>query len=545
MNKKRLSVLLTTALIVLSTTTTAFAETKNSTKTHTAALVQVNNEIGTTSDSVVVSGLSAGDIVKLYSASVGDTLLTSATVATGATSVKVSTDKLVATGGTIYLTITKSGSTTEGKRISVKYGSETVSKPISKSLVKITNNLGTTNDTIEVSGLVSDDVVKVYTLEKNKTAIATETVEKNATSVTIKTDKLKASGGIVFLTVTNANKTESKKVAIIYSSEKSKPITNKSVKITNNAGTTNDTIEVSGLVSGDIVNVYSSERSTTAIATATVGSGATSATIKTDKLKTSGGVVFLTVTNANKTESKKVAVNYISESGTKNGKDKKDDKKKTTALVTVTNNTGTTDDSIAVSCLTAGDVVKVYSTADATTAMATATVASGATSVKITTDQLVAAGGTIYVGVTRSGSTTESSRIAVKYASETASKPLSKDSVKITNNAGTTSDSIVVSGLTAGDVIKVYSTADSTTVIATATVAAGATSVTLNTDKLVAKGGVVFITVTNANKTESSKVAVNYTAESGTSTDKDKKNKDNKNKNKDNKKTTVSTAVSS
>lgn len=425
MNKKRLSVLLTTALIVLSTSVPVFADTKSPAKTTTATLIQVNNEIGTTCDSVVVSGLSAGDVVKLYSASVGNTLLTSATVATGATSVKVSTDKLVATGGTIYLTITKSGSTTEGKRVAVKYDSEKVTKPVSKSLVKITNN----------------------------------------------------------------------------------------------AGTTNDTISVSGLVAGDVVKVYSSEKSTTVIATATVASDAKSATIKTNQLKTSGGVLFISVTNVNKTESKKVAVNYISESGTNN----KDGKKKTTPLVTVTNKAGTTKDTIAVSGLLSGDVVKVYSTADATTAIATATVAAGATSVKITTDKLLAAGGTIYVGVTSNGSTTESSRITVKYNSETPSKPILKKSVKITNGTGTTNDTIAVSGLTAGDVIKVYSTANGTTAIATATVATGATSVTINTDKLVAKGGVVFVTVTNTNKAESSKVAVNYAAESRTSTDKDKK----------------------
>ncbi|MGZ4135917.1 MAG: hypothetical protein ACXVPC_12225, partial [Tumebacillaceae bacterium] len=73
--------------------------------------------------------------------------------------------------------------------------------------------------------------------------------------------------------------------------------------------------------------------------------------------------------------------------------------------ITATNNAGATD-SVFVDKLNANDKVRVYASATATTPLATATVATGQTSVTVNNLDLGANAGTVYVMIVSNGQST-------------------------------------------------------------------------------------------------------------------------------------------
>ena len=91
----------------------------------------------------------------------------------------------------------------------------------------------------------------------------------------------------------------------------------------------------------------------------------------------------------------------------------------TTSNMTVNNNLGA-NDSLSITSLRSGNLVRVYADANATTPIATKTVASGQTSVNFTGLDLGAAAGTLYVTVAFDSkpSTTEGVRIPVAFQAE-------------------------------------------------------------------------------------------------------------------------------
>ncbi|MGG0884345.1 hypothetical protein ABE215_02290 [Brevibacillus parabrevis] len=85
--------------------------------------------------------------------------------------------------------------------------------------------------------------------------------------------------------------------------------------------------------------------------------------------------------------------------------------------------------------------------------------------------------------------------------------------IAVTNNPVGTNDTVVVSSLVAGDVVKVYDAATNGTKIGEATVAVGQTSATVTITQLGVASGSVWVTVTNTGKTESNRVEQTYSAE--------------------------------
>jgi len=88
--------------------------------------------------------------------------------------------------------------------------------------------------------------------------------------------------------------------------------------------------------------------------------------------------------------------------------------------------------------------------------------------------------------------------------------PISASKVKLENNKGK-DDKISVSGLVKGDVIKVYNASSKGQVIAQNT--AGSSTLTLSVKQIGLKSGKVYISVTKAGMTESSRVGISYTGE--------------------------------
>ncbi|HDX9708096.1 TPA: hypothetical protein ROY17_005938, partial [Bacillus thuringiensis] len=127
--------------------------------------------------------------------------LEKAYVAKDATEVKIEkADLLVSTGGTVYVTVTKSNKD-ESKRVTVKYEAEPTTVAPAVEKITVSNNKVEAEDTITVSELKKGDIVRVYEETKDGEAIATakaETFAEEKTEAIIKkVDLLKTTGGTV------------------------------------------------------------------------------------------------------------------------------------------------------------------------------------------------------------------------------------------------------------------------------------------------------------------------------------------------------------
>ncbi|WP_215573258.1 IMP dehydrogenase [Bacillus mycoides] len=161
-----------------------------------------NNKKGA-EDTIKVTDLTEGDIVKVYNvAKDGEVKATSEAVADGGkeATIKVK-DLLESTGGTVYVTVTKPNKD-ESSRTAVKYTTEPVTTAPAADTITVANNKKLAEDTIKVTGLAEGDIVTVYDAATKGNTVATETVAKEKQEVEIKkADLLKATGGTVYVSV--------------------------------------------------------------------------------------------------------------------------------------------------------------------------------------------------------------------------------------------------------------------------------------------------------------------------------------------------------
>ncbi len=464
--------------------------------------VIVTNNVGK-ADTVYVKDISGGDIVKVYNASSGGTLLGSKNAAASATDATITIAQLGAAGGSVYVSVISSGKS-ESARVRAYYDGEPVSGELSANNISITNNAGAP-DTIYVSGLVSGDTVKVYNAPRGGTLLGTGAVPSSKTSVTIPIAQLGAGSGSVYVTVTKADSQESSRVAASFGpeGESAAPGINKII-VTNNVGKA-DTVYVSGLNGSDVVNVYSSGTQGTLLGTAAAAAAGTDVTVTVPQLGTGAGKIYVAVTSTGRTESGRVEVSYKGESSSDNARNEN---------ISVTNNAGAAD-TVYVSGLTAGDVIRVYDSALGGTLLGTATVASTSTDATVTVPQLGTGAGSVYVTVTNSNKA-ESGRIEASFSAEDYSAAPAPDNIIVTNNIPGTPDTIYVSGLKAGDLVKAYSAAVQGTLLGSATVSGSDTHAVISIPQLGSGQASVYITVTSPNRLESSRKEAAYSAEGRT-----------------------------
>ncbi len=494
--------------LYVSNTTADKAESVRTTKTYTSEITGApslstikvtNNKVGT-SDTVVVTELAVGDIVKVFTASTGGTELGTATVASGQTSVSISINQLGTAVGKVYVTVKKTGKI-ESPRAIAPYTSETSIAPKATNIV-VTNNFVGTNDTVAVSGLLANDVVTVYDVSTGGTALGTATVASDATSATLSTAQLGSNAASIYVTVTSTNKLESLRTMKAYIAEPTTSTpTASNITVTNNKVGTSDTVVVTDLAPTDVVKVYSASTGGTALGNATVATGETTATVTIAQIGAAAGKVYVSTTTVGKVESARLAASYTSETSAPT----------TAAKITVTNNYVGTDDTVAVTGLLAGDVVKVYNVSTGGTAIDTATVASGETSATASIEQLSIIAGKVYVSIT-STNKLESLRVYESYVAEKTE--VTVGNITVTNNTVGTPDTVAVTGLAAGDIVKVYSASTAGTTLGTATVATSATSATISITQLGTTSGKVYVTVKNATRLESARTEKAYLAES-------------------------------
>ena len=450
-------------------------------------------------DTITVKNLSSGAIINVYDAESDGELLGTKTAS--GTSATISIDQLGESAGSIYMTVTTSGKT-ESARTKVEYEAESASDALNSGDVTVVNNSGA-SDTISITGLSSGDVVKVYKASSGGTYIASTTATGDLTT-TITISQLGTSSGSTYLTVTTSGKTESSRTEIAYSAESTAPSVT-DVTIVNNAGIS-DTIAVSNLTSGDIVNICSDSTGDTLLGTATASSSDTSVTITISQLSSAAGYVYISVTNRDCAESSLTKVSYLAEQTT-DAPDESD--------IYIENNASGTSDTVTVYSLVSGDIVKVYDESD--NLLGKATVSSGNTSATVTISELGSSGGTICISVKTKGKL-ESDTTAYTFSSEIQSAAPYAGNVAVINNSSSADDTVTVAGLAATDYIKVYNASSSGTLLGYATVTSGSTSVTISISQLGTAAGTIYVSVTSVGKTESYRTAVDYVAEESSST---------------------------
>ena len=196
---------------------------------------------------------------------------------------------------------------------SYTFAMETTKAP-STSNIKITNNYVGIDDIIEVTGLVQGDIVNVYSASSGGELIGSATVAEGQTSVTITKPQLGISWGYIYVSAKSINKYESSRVQKQYDSEpKTAAPYQGYITVTNNYAGIDDTIQVTGLVQGDIVNVYTASSGGELIGSATVAAGQTSVTLTKPQLGVESGYIYVSVKSINMYESSRVSRQYSSE----------------------------------------------------------------------------------------------------------------------------------------------------------------------------------------------------------------------------------------
>ncbi len=472
------------------------AETKSDGTTQ-GNIIVTNNVTGT-ADTILVTGVTGGDVIKVYDASTGGKILGSATVPAETSYITLSVQQLGVGSGSVYVTIT-SPNKLESDRIKADYSSEAVTPAITSSAVTINNHSGAP-DTLEITGLTEGDTVRVYDSLYGGKILGTATVGSYGTYATVSVPQLGTTAGSVYITVTSVNKLESERTKVDYSGESQSEVVNPgNIIITNNAGAS-DTLQVTGLKLQDQIRVYSAERGGTLLGSASVTEGNV-ATVSIVQLSMEAGSVYISITNTNRMESPRIKIDYEAEAKSE---------PILAEQTSVSNNVGTSD-TVRVSGLSGGDTLKIYDTSMAGNLLGTALVGTYETSVEISVTQLGSTAGSLYITRT-SKNKLESVRTKVDYIAEAQSMPPDKSLVTVINNAGL-SDTIRVSGLQGGDVVKVYDTARAGTLLGTETVSTYGSSVTLSVTQLGTQGGSIYLTVTHPAKLESDRTKVEFGAE--------------------------------
>lgn len=459
--------------------------------------ISITNNV-TLDDTVYLTELSEGDLVKVYDAAAGGTLLGSAVVENGATNVTVTISQLGTGSGSVYISVTSAGKT-ESHRIEAAYEAEASSDALDSDQIVAVNNLTGIADTIHVSGLNENDVVKIYSAATQGKLLGTATVAEGETEVIISVTQLGTVDGSVYVSVTRLGKKESTRIEAHYTAE-DKSIAPTSIIVTNNAGAS-DTVVITGLMPGDLVQVYSKALGGTLLGSVAAGTSSTEAIVAIPQLGSSAGSVYVSVTSKNKGESIRTEAPYAAE--TQSGASDTSD-------VIIVNNAGIAS-TVTVKNLKDNDLVKVYSAASGGALLGSGTVETYYTEVTISVSQLGSAGGTVYISVT-SENQLESSRTAVSYGSKAATAALEPTGITTVNNYGI-ADTVTAAGLESGTVVKVYREASGGTAIGSAEVSNGKSEATVSITQLGTGEGTIYVTATGKGRTESGRTAVAYPAE--------------------------------
>jgi hypothetical protein len=501
MNKKKITALITAA-VVLASASPITAATQASSVNTTDVTISNNANIA---DTIMVTGLNPGDTIKVYRDSFSSTVIGKATVPSGSTFVTVSVPQLGVNKGSIYLSVTNPGKL-ESTRVAKTYEAEPESiAPLANDITVIN---GPKSGIVKVINLQPGDTIKVYKDENKTRLLGSAVVAADSGEVSVNTSAFAQTSGDIYISLTSLGKRESTATKVTFTgiAGSTAPLPNE-ITVVNN-GSMPDTVTVDNLEAGDVVNVYRDKTSTRVLGTAIVAAGQTTAAVAITQLGQASGKVYVSVISPGRNESERVEKAYDGEA-------------KTTApsenAIFVTNNSKA-QDTISVENLQPGDVVKVYRDITSTKPIATATVTADKSDVILNVGQLSLIKKEIYITVTSPGKQ-ESDKTTKDYSDEVETDPLSVLDIAVTNNP-VIPDTVVVENLQPGETIKVYRVGE-VKVLGSATVATGRTTATVSIPQLGKGGGSIDVTVTTPGCSESAPVTVDYIGESSTSAPKD------------------------
>ena len=244
--------------------------------------IVVTNNSGK-ADTVQVEGLSDNEVVNVYDAASGGNLLGTATVAQYGTDATITIPQLGITSGNIYVSLTAINKL-EGARVTKPYSAEATSTTVVDTNVIVTNNASVA-DTVEVNDFVAGDIVNIYDAAIGGNLLGTGTVAASGSTVTISIDQVGATAGTIYVSVTNAGKLASIRTPVTYLAEAPSDILpTESIVTTNNIASA-DTVKVTGLSLGDVINVYSLGIDGDLLGTATVTDNSAEVTISIHNLE--------------------------------------------------------------------------------------------------------------------------------------------------------------------------------------------------------------------------------------------------------------------
>ena len=427
------------------------------TKAPTAKNITVTNNKADVADTVKVTGVKAGDTVRVYDAATkGNQLGEDVEVGEGKEEAVVTIKQIAKSAkatGNVYVSV-QGKDELESERTEKAYDAETTVAP-EASNIKVVNNKTGAEDTITVKKVEAGDVVNVYKDGKTTEVAATATVAAETTEVVIsKEDLLTSTGGKAYVTVTKANKEESARTEVSYGAEPTtKAPAAKNITVTNNKADVADTVKVTGVKAGDTVRVYDAATKGNQLGEdVEVGEGKEEAVVTIKQIAKSAkatGNVYVSVQGKDELESERTEKAYDAETTVA---------PEASNIKVVNNKTGA-EDTITVKKVEAGDVVNVYKDGKTTEVAATATVAAETTEVVISKeDLLTSTGGKAYVTVTKANKE-ESARTEVSYGAEPTTKAPAAKNITVTNNKADVADTVKVTGVKAGDTVRVYDAA--------------------------------------------------------------------------------------
>ncbi|MBW9151950.1 hypothetical protein [Clostridium estertheticum] len=196
-------------------TSVTYAAEAKSIPLYPSNIVVTNNAAGT-ADTVVVKNLAIGDVVKVYSSATAGLVIGTATV-TVEGDLTVSITQLVATGGSIYVSVTSEKLLESDRTKEVAYAPEAKSTPLDPSNIIVINNSNGISNRVLIQNLAIGDIVKIYSMAKGGPAIG------KGTAITTKTDTVrvdlmvgitqtKAGSGDIYVSVTKKTFLESDRI---------------------------------------------------------------------------------------------------------------------------------------------------------------------------------------------------------------------------------------------------------------------------------------------------------------------------------------------
>jgi 3D (Asp-Asp-Asp) domain-containing protein len=379
------------------------------------AQIRIVNELSGTNDHVIVNGLQAGDIMKVYPTEKAAAPTTQATVASGSDTADATLPQLGLVEGSVYVTIT-SPPLQESLRVAKQFRPEPITASPSPGMIVVVNEPTGTADRIELSGLSNGDVVKVYADAASTSVIGTVTAGSDSTKAIVSITQLGKQAGHVYVTVTSSARGESSRIVKAYAAELASGAPDRSDIQIHNAVGTEDTITFTGLQLGDTVKVYAADASAVPIGSAVVADGATSAVVEAALPGTGYGIIYMTVTHSQEEESARTAKIYAAEPLTL---------PLSANQLRISNMVGAFgNDEVSAIAIKPGDTIKVYADSVIATPIqtvmgvdASASAAIGATTATISNLQLSEGGGRVYVTVMSQGKR-ESSRTVKAYEAE-------------------------------------------------------------------------------------------------------------------------------